>query len=293
MKPLILIFYCLLISLHAPLFAASQINTLNVEGDIVLFSTLGGKAEPTLDCISTANKDLWSVSLKHQSGRALYAALVAAFSGKNLVDVNSANDCLEVSGIESAIGIQLSSSNSDGTATQQPNRSVLDRVIEIKHDGLMSFKGSSPSTTFFFGESFLSPQGVWRAIGYNTRQNMINFSGTGGWLTSILTPNCMGHLEAAIKIEIIVDGNSRIIELTRQHKKEMRWFIGELETPIIANNERALPIISLPEKVVSTGKGVRFESSLEVWLTSNCTSRPGSSAYQSAGVGYVLGGVEY
>ncbi|MFT5756078.1 MAG: hypothetical protein ACI9LM_000790 [Alteromonadaceae bacterium] len=94
-----------LISLEV--LASSKISQLNVEGDVVYFSTSESKSVNNPSCVSVENAERWSTSLDNKSGRALYALLVSAVSSNANIEVTSANDCSIVTGVERALGVSL------------------------------------------------------------------------------------------------------------------------------------------------------------------------------------------
>lgn len=99
---------------------ASQIDSIHVENDIVTFKTLPAKTSNNISCVSAERATDWSISLKHSTGRAMYASLVAAYANKSNVEVTSANDCLDVVGVESVSAFAMMSNAGSGNTSATP-----------------------------------------------------------------------------------------------------------------------------------------------------------------------------
>ena len=87
---------------HLSAFAGSKIQSLEVNGQVVTFSVEAAKAHQTPACMTAENSTLWSLSLDNQSDRANYSLLLTAMTMGLKVEVESAEDCGNVAGIERA-----------------------------------------------------------------------------------------------------------------------------------------------------------------------------------------------
>lgn len=86
---------------------AQQINYLNVEGSDVYFSTTTSKAASAPSCAAAATNEQYAISLNTESGKAIYSLLITAMASKQGVNVLSANDCADVTGVERAKGVSM------------------------------------------------------------------------------------------------------------------------------------------------------------------------------------------
>ncbi|MGJ8681718.1 hypothetical protein [Paraglaciecola sp.] len=82
--------------------AAGTIDFLEVDNDVVLFSTTEAKIGVRPNCVTEENEGLWSTSLASDSGRAMYSLILtaAASQGNMALTVESAGDCSVSSGYE-------------------------------------------------------------------------------------------------------------------------------------------------------------------------------------------------
>lgn len=90
-----------------PTLASSQINFLNIVGDVVEFSLVDGKEHQIPQCVSSENAELYAVSLTSESGRAIYSLLITAMASGQLIDVNSSGDCSVSPNIETASSVNI------------------------------------------------------------------------------------------------------------------------------------------------------------------------------------------
>ncbi len=89
--------------------AAGTVDFLEVDNDVVLFSTSEAKATSSPACVTPENATKWSISLATQSGRAHYTMLVTALSMGIEVNVETAGDCADMAGLERATRIWFAS----------------------------------------------------------------------------------------------------------------------------------------------------------------------------------------
>ncbi|KZN68267.1 hypothetical protein N473_07525 [Pseudoalteromonas luteoviolacea CPMOR-1] len=90
------------------------VKSIRIENDVVYFQTHIDKAHSIPSCVSANNNPYWTLSLNTASGKASYSLLVTAVSEKRQIAVKSAGDCLDASGYERAISVEL------GDAIAQP-----------------------------------------------------------------------------------------------------------------------------------------------------------------------------
>lgn len=95
-------------------FANGELQSLKVDGNIVLFSLSGGKEMTSPDCVQSGNENLWSLSLDSASGKAMYSLLVAASAGENTITPSSALDCEAINGVERVRSLSSSPSDNVG-----------------------------------------------------------------------------------------------------------------------------------------------------------------------------------
>lgn len=88
--------------------AAGSVDFLEVENDIVLFSTSESKVSPAT-CVTSENNELWSVSLNNETGRAIYSLVLTALAKGESVGLNvaSAEDCSAKPGVERASKVNI------------------------------------------------------------------------------------------------------------------------------------------------------------------------------------------
>jgi hypothetical protein len=118
-------YYALIITflLSSGAYAAAKVNYLNVEGDIVVFTTDEIKTATSPSCVMTATAQQWSVSLTSPSGRTLYSLLATSLAGGLNVTVTSANDCSDLAGIEKALSITVEPIETASTTPKNPSAS--------------------------------------------------------------------------------------------------------------------------------------------------------------------------
>lgn len=89
--------------------AAGTVDFLEVDNDVVLFSTSETKIGTSPACMASDNANLWSVSLASNSGRAIYSLILTAMAKDDNVGLNiqSAQDCADKTGLERASKVNL------------------------------------------------------------------------------------------------------------------------------------------------------------------------------------------
>ena len=87
--------------------AAAKVNFINIDNDIVFFSTAEAKAASSPSCVVAATQQQYTISLDNETGRAMYALLITALAGQQEIEVASAQDCADVVGIERVQSINM------------------------------------------------------------------------------------------------------------------------------------------------------------------------------------------
>ncbi len=88
--------------------AAGTIDFLEVDNDVVLFSTTDTKTSSPA-CVTSEYSDLWSVSLASDSGRAIYSLILTSMAKGDGVALNieSGQNCADRDGVERAAKVNL------------------------------------------------------------------------------------------------------------------------------------------------------------------------------------------
>lgn len=87
--------------------AGGKLTDLQIDKEVVIFSTTQIKPLPNLACVANDAADKWTASLKTESGRAIYSLLVTALSKNLALEVSGAGDCADKDGIERSEGVKL------------------------------------------------------------------------------------------------------------------------------------------------------------------------------------------
>jgi len=92
--------------------AAGTVDFLEVDNDVVLFSTSAEKTAASPACVTSETSNLWAVSLVSDSGRAIYSLILTAMAkGEGLgLNIESAQDCAVSNGVERAGRVNIVSS---------------------------------------------------------------------------------------------------------------------------------------------------------------------------------------
>ncbi|WP_281560172.1 hypothetical protein [Thalassomonas sp. RHCl1] len=88
-------------------FAAGKVNYLNVDEDVVYFSTNATEAASSPACMVAENAGRWTISLSTKNGRAMYSMLATALAGTLDIEVISAQDCTVIDGFERARSVAV------------------------------------------------------------------------------------------------------------------------------------------------------------------------------------------
>ncbi|MGJ8682177.1 hypothetical protein [Paraglaciecola sp.] len=126
-------FTCFLLSIVAfQAFSSGTIDFLEVDNDVVLFSTTQAKTHTLPSCVTAENANLWSVSLATESGRATYSLILTAMAkGDNVgLSIQSADDCGVKNGLERALNVSIQ------VISQQSEAGLSNRISVYKADGI-------------------------------------------------------------------------------------------------------------------------------------------------------------
>ncbi|SFD76197.1 hypothetical protein [Pseudoalteromonas denitrificans] len=266
--------------------AMGNITYLNVIDEVVYFSTDKIKTS-TPSCAKTANAEQWTVSLNNRTGRALYALLVTAMAAKQAISIESSGDCNHIDGIESAKGVTIATSGLNNQESEQID-TILSQAMEINMNPnigiyINSTSGAAPSSQDFWVQEFGSSLGKFN-LSFSGRRLIGHIDGSG-WLTSILTPETYANDQSdKTVVEVIIDDINTKFTLKKQN--ESSRFLFGLTKQFDRSNFRQ---ILKPVDVVSQGKGVYFENSLEVWITEGYIRPYSTGASRTAGFQYLLG----
>lgn len=128
-------------------FAASKINFMKVDSDMVFFSTEGGKSGSRPSCAVSSTNNQWAVSLKTESGRGIYSLLVMAMASKLYINIESAQDCGDFEGVERPKSVSL-----DGSTYAPPPPAPV-APVEIKpHFRTVGYYSCEIRTNFSRGD---------------------------------------------------------------------------------------------------------------------------------------------
>lgn len=92
----------LAITMSSNLFAKGAVDFVEINKDIVVFSTTAEKTAVSPACVVPETSSQWTINLNSQSGRATYTMLITAMSTGNKVNIETAGDCGLIPGIERA-----------------------------------------------------------------------------------------------------------------------------------------------------------------------------------------------
>lgn len=107
--------------------ASTSLATLNVDGDVALFTTAEAKTHEIPSCVDQSRKQEWAVSLDTASGKAVYSLLIAAMSGNRAITIESSLDCAGVGSVERAHKVTVDAS---------PKETLSKNIYLYKADGV-------------------------------------------------------------------------------------------------------------------------------------------------------------
>ncbi|MGJ8682178.1 hypothetical protein [Paraglaciecola sp.] len=182
---------------------AGTIDFLEVDNDVVLFSTTDAKTHTLPSCVTAENANLWSVSLANESGRATYSLILTAMARGDSValDVESADDCVNRPGAEDVSKVNLVV-NSPSSATNNVN----------------SFYKLAPHLTY--------PEDKWLTGSTRLAKRNVNAFGSVTNILSLTGRHKISYLEienlnGGVEIKLTVDGiiiwNGQLSESGTRH----------------------------------------------------------------------------
>lgn len=86
---------------------AAPLNHLEVQNDLVIFSTGEVKSHIIPACVTAENNQLWAVSLNTQKGVFTHAMLLTAISSNKPIEVITANRCEDNTTFEAVLQVRL------------------------------------------------------------------------------------------------------------------------------------------------------------------------------------------
>jgi hypothetical protein len=141
----------LLISLQTQ--AASQVNYLNIDGDAVHFSTNEAKPASNPSCAVAETNDRYAVSLQSEAGRAMYSLLITAMASKQAVTIETAQDCIDVDGLERAKSVSIVPNIDDVKNTANSSGLSLYHSDGVTKIGKITLVQSDTSLLYVEGEA--------------------------------------------------------------------------------------------------------------------------------------------
>ena len=214
--------------------ASGSINFLEVDNDVVLFSTSEAKVATSPACVAQENSNLWTVPLASDSGRAIYSLILTSIAkGEGVaLNIESAQDCADKTGIERASKVSL--------IVNSGNNSISSYGIKLAPD--LDF----PSTR----------------LGDRQTLEKIDIAVTGGELTEVLSltsKQVLSYLNITgidsskeTKIRLTIDGQIIFDDIIKDDKS-MLISTGEA---IIVDNSLVLEV----ETVLSQPVWVVFQT---------------------------------
>lgn len=153
--------------------ASGAIDFLEVDDNVVLFSSSEAKTTSSPACVLTENANLWSISLASDSGRAMYSLILTSMAkGSGMqVAVESAQDCSVSSGYERAGKVNLVVAHNEGPQETSGGYSIgvykgdgvtrLGTLAAIVNDNYWRYIGSDLSIKPVVVINYLNPKSVF------------------------------------------------------------------------------------------------------------------------------------
>ncbi|MFT5759621.1 MAG: hypothetical protein ACI9LM_004388 [Alteromonadaceae bacterium] len=101
-----LLFSCCAYS-ASPVLATTTVSKLELQDNLVIFTTVQPKVANELSCIANDKSALWAFSLKTDHDREMYALLLTALTATLKVNITSANDCSETKNHERVLSVTV------------------------------------------------------------------------------------------------------------------------------------------------------------------------------------------
>lgn len=266
--------------------ASSTINYIEVDDDVILFSTTDEKSGISPSCVDADHRALWSASLDTNSGRAIYSLLLTAMAKEQglAVNISSADDCSVVDGIERADNVTLAvtTASASSTSTSAFPGTIFDSLMAVELDKMVNTEGKfSSEGGFFTGLGGATGERYYRNITFaetNTLTQVASHTGSG-WITSIVLPYLAEQEE--VSLELIIDGVNYQLSGVMPHQ-EGRFVMG-----LLANSSANKNRLMEPAEVVSEGKGIPFSQGFELWINISGYNKDDANEY--FGIGYFKG----
>lgn len=86
---------------------AASIAQLDIQGELVIFTTTEAKSHNVPTCVSTDNTEKWAVNLNTQKGVLAYGMLLSAFNAGLQIEVTSTDACEGATAIEGAKSLRI------------------------------------------------------------------------------------------------------------------------------------------------------------------------------------------
>lgn len=273
--------------------ASGMVDYLEVDNNVVLFSTTETKAHAALSCVTDDNADLWSVSLATDSGRAMYSLILTAMAkGDELgLSVSTANDCGVITGIERADNVALALVVAEETAASESTAAdnspfsgtIFDNFMQLKFNALQNRNGVGLNGTDYFTGLEDETGSVYTGVlGTNDRKQLVSHSGSG-WVTSVILP--LASKNSDVLMELVIDGETYEFRGSPQDTSG-RFVLGGFSS-YSSDLTTFRNVLASPEEVVWQGKGNPFNEGFELWVTMSSFST--TSTYEYWGVQYLNG----
>ncbi len=152
-----------------------SVEYLEVDNNVVLFSTSEPKSGARPTCVNIANSgDLWAISLATESGRAVYSLILTAMAKGNTAALNieSANNCQDKDGIESASKVSVGAVSEPVSDKALSHSIGLYRADGISRIGTVLSMGIERNSWYYVTEEassetlFLQNEADYRAVYY-------------------------------------------------------------------------------------------------------------------------------
>ncbi len=192
-------------------FAAGKVNYLNVDEDIVYFSTNVTKAATSPACMVAKNAERWTISLNTKNGRAMYSLLATALAGTLDIEVISGQDCSVIDGFERARSIAVMPDLSAATGVDASAETPVSGLYLYSGDGLSklgSVVQSSGANIFYY----YSPDSENELVKYHylTSTSPVSYSGLDCTGDTYMSVNHTGYYHKVVNRYIDVPSTKKV-----------------------------------------------------------------------------------
>ncbi|MCV2886649.1 hypothetical protein OE749_18290 [Aestuariibacter sp. AA17] len=250
-----------------------RITYLELLGDNVVFALDSAKGNSAPDCVEANHVANYGFRLNTDLGKAQYALMMAAFANGHEIAVSGGSACLAGAGIQRADGLTYSAKEIQkerfkGTVMSQAllgNKPLLGVSLR---DGDRDADHMEKWVKIWF--RFTGPADTFRKtqMSDGRRRTQIGTATVGqGWLTGVYLPQF--NQNGGYTLEVILDGETHLFKGESLHNIYVgnRVIFGEIVRSDLTSDKVAHDVLALPAQVVGKSKGVRFEESVEIWLT--------------------------